>query len=397
MTTAVDFNPLSPEFQQQPYPHYRLARDESPVRFVEALNAWGIFRHEDCSYTFKHPELFSARDFIANAFGEFDPVPEVPSIIAMDPPDHTRLRKLANRAFTPRVIRGMQANIEKVISDLLDEAQEKGEFDLVSDFAAYVPVSVTAEILGVDAVLGRGDFKRWTMDLIKAPSRMALPAAELAQMKTSVEELRAYFADQIAYRRKNPGNDLISALVQAEEENQSLTELEVLSLVTLIQFGGSETPSHLIGTAMWELFQQPQTRARVQADPTLVGEVIDETLRHQSPVHFVFQTATRDIEMRDETIPADSLVFSFIGSANRDERVFEDPDTFDVDRKGKNKHLGFARGAHYCIGDMLGKLMCGSAVRQALDRMPDLHPVADDMEWMPSFWIRGPKELRVAP
>ena len=397
MTTAVDFNPLSPDFQQQPNPLYKQARDETPVRFIESLNAWGIFRYEDCAYTFKHPELFSARDFIASAFGEFDPVPEVPSIIALDPPEHTRLRKLANVAFTPKVIRGMQDRIEKVIGDLLDEAQQKGEFDFVSDFAAYVPVSVTAEILGVDAVLGRGDFKRWTMDLIKAPSRTALPADELAQMKRSVEELRAYFTDQIAYRRKNPGNDLISALVHAEEENQSLTETEILSLVALIQFGGSETPSHLIGTSMWELFQQPGTRARVQADPALFNEVIDETMRHQSPVHFVFQTATQDIEMHGETIPADSLVFSYIGSANRDERTFENPDTFDIDRKGKNKHLGFARGAHYCIGDMLGKLMCGSAVRQALQRMPDLHPVEPDMEWMPSFWIRGPKELRVAP
>ena len=397
MTTAVDFNPLSPDFQQQPYPLYKQARDETPVRFIEALNAWGIFRYEDCAYTFKHPELFSARDFIANAFGEFDPVPEVPSIIALDPPEHTRLRKLANVAFTPKVIRGMQDKIEKVIGDLLDEAQQKGEFDFVSDFAAYVPVSVTAEILGVDAVLGRGDFKRWTMDLIKAPSRTALPEAELASMKRSVEELRAYFTDQIAYRRKNPGNDLISALVQAEEENQSLTETEILSLVALIQFGGSETPSHLIGTSMWELFQQPGTRARVRADPALYSEVIDETMRHQSPVHFVFQTATQDIEMHGETIPADSLVFSFIGSANRDERMFENPDTFDIDRKGKNKHMGFARGAHYCIGDMLGKLMCGSAVRQALQCMPDLQPVEPDMEWMPSFWIRGPKELRVAP
>lgn len=397
MTTALEFNPLAAEFQQDPYRHYKRARDESPILFVEALNAWGIFRYEDCANTFKHPELFSAKDFIINAFGEFDPVPEVPSIIALDPPDHTRLRKLANRAFTPKVIRGMQSNIEAVITGLLDEAQEQGEFDFVADFAAYVPVSVTAEILGVDAALGRGDFKRWTMDLIKAPSRMALPQDELDRMHTSVAELRAYFTDQIAYRRTHPGNDLISALVQAEEGDEKLTELEVLSLVSLIQFGGSETPSHLIGTAMWELFQQPQTRRRVQEDPALVGEVIDETLRHQSPVHFVFQTATQDIAYEHATIPAESLVFAFIGSANRDERVFDDPDIFDIDRAGKSRHLAFARGAHYCIGDMLGKLMCGSAVRQALERMPDLHPVGPEMEWMPSFWIRGPKELRVAP
>jgi cytochrome P450 len=235
------------------------------------------------------------------------------------------------------------------------------------------------------------------MDLIKAPSRSALPEDELARMTRSVEELRAYFTEQIAYRRENPGNDLISALVQAEEEDETLTELEILSLVTLIQFGGSETPSHLIGTSMWELFQQPGARARVQANPALVGEVIEETLRHQSPVHFVFQTATTDIALGDGTIPAGSLVFTFIASANRDERVFANPDTFDIDREAKARHLGFARGAHYCIGDMLGKLMCGSAIRQALEKMPALHPVKPETEWMPSFWIRGPKELPVAP
>jgi cytochrome P450 len=401
MTTALEFNPLAHDFQQDPYPHYRRARDETPVLHIESLNAWGLFRYEDCAYTFKHPELFSARDFIANAFGEFDPVPEVPSIIAMDPPDHTRLRRLANRAFIPSVIRKMQPNIEAVINGLLDEAQEScgssGDFDFVGDFAAYVPVSVTAEVLGVDAVLGRGDFKRWTMDLIKAPSRSVLPPDELESMQRSVAQLRAYFADQIVYRRKHPGNDLISALVAAEEGDEKLTELEILSLVALIQFGGSETPSHLIGTALWELFEQPETMRRVQDDPSRVPDVIEETLRHQSSVHFVFQTSTQDVTFQHGTIPGDSLVFSYIGSANRDERVFDDPDTFDIDRDGKNRHLGFARGAHYCIGDGLGKLMCGVAVRSAIERMPDIHPVGPEMEWMPSFWIRGPKELRVAP
>ena len=399
MTTAIEFNPLLPAFQQEPYTTYAQLRDEQPVTYIEALDAWGLFRFDDVAHTLKHPEIFSARDFIASAWGEFDPVPEVPSIISLDPPEHTRLRKLANKAFLPSVIRAMTPRIKSLIDDLLDEVQERGEgqFDFVSEFAAYVPVSVTASILGVDPVLARGDFKRWTMDLIKAPSRTALPAEELAQMARSVSELREYFTEQIEYRRRSPGDDLVSALVRAEERDQKLTAAEVLSLIVLLQFGGAETPSHLIGTTLWELHTNPDAIATVKADPTRCADAIEETLRHSSPVHFIFQTATQDITLHDVTIPADKMVFAFIGSANRDERAFEDPDRFDIDRHADGKHLSFAKGAHFCIGAPLGRLMCSYAVEAALTRWPDLHHVEDHVEWQPSFWIRGPKQYIVAP
>ncbi|MGH9427401.1 MAG: hypothetical protein ACRD2L_14000, partial [Terriglobia bacterium] len=196
--TAIAFNPLLFEVQQEPYSYYARLRDASPIYYIESLDAWGVFRYDDIVHTLKHPELFSARDFIHNAFGEFDPVPEVPSIISLDPPEHTRLRKLANKAFLPSVIRAMEPNIQKIIDGLLEEIAAKGsEFDFVSEYAAYVPVSVTAEILGVDPILARGDFKRWTMDLLKAPSRSALSAEERANIGKSVQELREYFCEQI--------------------------------------------------------------------------------------------------------------------------------------------------------------------------------------------------------
>jgi cytochrome P450 len=135
----------------------------------------------------------------------------------------------------------------------------------------------------------------------------------------------------------------------------------------------------------------------VRADPSRTDDAVEETLRHLSPVHFVFQTATRDIDIRGTTIPADSMVFSFIGSANRDERAFDDPDRFDIDRKSANRHLSFALGAHYCIGAPLGRSMCSMAVRAALERMPNLHPTEQEVEWLPSFWVRGLKRFMVAP
>jgi cytochrome P450 len=398
LTKAIAFNPLLFEVQQEPYRYYARLRDESPVYYIESLGAWGIFRYDDVVHTLKHPELFSARDFIANAFGEFDPVPEVSSIISLDPPEHTRLRKLANKAFLPSVIRAMEPNIQKIIDGLLDEVAAKGgEFDFVSEYAAYVPVSVTAEILGVDPLLARGDFKRWTIDLLKTPSRSVLPDEELASIRKSRQELREYLRGQIAYRRKHPGHDLISALVRAEEDDRTLTETEVLSLIVILQFGGAETPSHLITSTLYELFENPAALAVVRADPSRAADAVDETLRHMSPAHFIFQTSTQDVEVAGATIPGDSLVFAFIGSANRDERAFDKPDTFDIDRKAANRHLSFAQGAHYCIGAGLGRAMCTMAVRTALERMPGLTPCVQTITWLPSFWVRGLRRYAVSP
>ncbi|HEX4108952.1 MAG TPA: cytochrome P450 [Solirubrobacteraceae bacterium] len=397
MTTAIRFDPLDAHVQQDPYRYYAQLREEAPAYFIESIGAWGLFRFEDCAHTFKHPEIFSARDFIANAFGEFDPVPEVPSIIALDPPEHTRLRKLAGKAFLPSVIKAMEPRIEEIIRNLLEEHADTEQFDFIADYAAYVPVSVMSSILGVDPVTARSDFKRWTADMLKAPSRTALPEAELEQMHRSVAEARAYFTELIDHKRRNPGgNDLVAALVAAEESKEKLTPEEVLSLIALIQFGGAETPSHLIGTTLWELNQNPDAMAVVKADPSRFPDAVEETLRHLSPVHFVFQTAVREVEVQGVTIPAESMVFSFIGSGNRDPRAFADPDRFDIDRDSGNKHLSFARGAHFCIGAPLGRSMCSKAVRLALEQFPNLHPVEDHVDWLPSFWVRGMARYPVA-
>jgi cytochrome P450 family 109 len=389
MSTAIHLDPMTPEFQQDPYPVYTQLREHEPVHFIESVGAWGLFHFEDCAYTFKHPEIFSARDFIANALGPFDPVPEVPSIIALDPPEHTRLRKLANKAFLPSVIRAMKPKIDSVIDDLIDENAEKEQFDFVHDYAAFVPVSVMSMMLGVDPVTARSDFKRWTIDVLKAPNRFVLPEGELDRMRTSISELRAYFTELIAHRRKHPGEDLVSALVRAEEEQMMLTSAEVLSLVFLLQFGGAETPSHLIGTTMWELHQHPEAMTIVRADRARTEDAVEETLRHSSPVHFVFQTAVQDVTLQGIDIPAGSMVFSYISSGNRDERAWDEPELFDIDRHSHNKHLAFARGAHFCIGAPLGRYMCAQAVRAALQKFPTLEPVGDDVEWLASYWVRG--------
>ena len=395
MTTATAFDPLSSEVQQDPYPFYRENRLSAPVQHVESLNAWGIFGYEEVERSFKDPETFSAKDFIDNAFGEFDPVPEVKSLIATDPPEHSRIRRLANAGFRPGAMKEMEPKVDAVVERLLDNLEDKrDDFDLVADFAAYVPVNVTADLLGVEDPKVREDFKRWTMDLLSAPNRFVLPQEELDKITNSVAELRAYFTDQIEYRRSNPGSDLISALVRAEEESQTLTAAEILSLVTLMQFGGSETPSHLVSSTIFELFSNPESLDVIKGDPMRTPAAVQETLRHNSPVQMVFQTATRDVDVAGVTIPENSLVLSYIASANRDETVFENPDDFILDRPNVNQHLGFATGTHHCIGAPLGRMMVSKAVNGLLQRFPDLKPQQSAPEYMPSYWVRGLAEYR---
>ena len=392
---SIDFNPALAAVQRDPYPYYRRLRDEAPVYRIDALNAWGLFRYDDCRETFLHPETFSARDFITQAFGDLDPVPETPSLIAMDPPAHTPLRKLAGQAFTPSVTRSLEPRIRAIVDQLLDEIMARGRaFDFVADFAAYVPVSVTAELMGVDRSQ-RENFKIWTADLLNAANRASLKPAEVDRIRASVTELRAYLETVIAQRRQAPTDDFISLLVKAEADGDTLSAIQVLSIAVLTHFGGSETPSHLISSALLALFENPDAMAAIRADPGLSANLIEETLRYWSPVNLVFQTATREVELHDAVIPAGAYVLSYIASGNRDERRFSEPDRFDIHRDAHG-HLSFAHGPHYCPGAALGKRMGAIAIDAVLARLPGIRRLEADTEWLPSLWVRGARRLPVA-
>lgn len=393
--SELQFDPTRREAQLDPYSWYRRLRDEAPVHYIEALDAWGLFRYDDCRNTFLHPEDYSAKDFIAQAFGDLDPVPETPSLIAMDPPEHTPLRKLASRAFAPSVTRKMEPKIQTIVDGLLDEIEEKGRtFDFVSDFSAYVPVSVTAELIGVDPSQ-RENFKIWTADLLNAANRASLTDVDVKRIRASVAELRRYLEQVIAERRAEPRDDFISALIEAEVDGDVFTAIQVLSTTIITHFGGSETPSHLISSALTALFDNAHVYDAVMADHSLAGSLVDETLRYWSPVNLVFQTATHDIDLHGERIPAGAYVLSYIGSANRDERRFNDPDSFDITRD-PHGHLSFAHGPHYCPGASLGLRMATIAIETVLKRMPDIRRLNNDTDWLPSLWIRGAKTLPVA-
>jgi cytochrome P450 len=341
-----------------------------------------------------HPEQYSAKDFIAQAFGDLDPVPEVPSIIAMDPPEHTPVRKLASQGFRPALIRGLEPEIYRIVDGLLDDLERDGRsFDFVNDFAAYVPVSVTAELLGVDRAQ-RENFKVWTADLLKAANRASLPDSEVETIRASVAQLRSYLEEEIAKRRDAPSDDFLSLLVRAEEEGDTLSPIQVLSIAILTHFGGSETPSHLISSSLIALFENPSLFEQVREEPALIPKLVEETLRFWSPVHLVFQTAAQDIVLHDVKIPEGSYVLSYISSANRDERFFADPDRFDIGRETRG-HLSFSHGPHFCPGAGLGRRLVAIALERVLARMPEIRRLDEKIDWLPTLWIRGAKTLPV--
>lgn len=393
--TTLDFDPTRRDVQDDPYPWYRRLRDESPVHFIESLNAWGLFRYDDCKNTFLHPEDYSARDFIQQAFGDLDPVPETTSIIAMDPPEHTPLRKLTATAFVPAVTRRMEPEIRNIVNGLLDDIEARGRtFDFVHDFAAYIPVSVTAALIGVD-VSQRQNFKVWTADLLNAANRASLAPDEVTRIRASIAELRRYLEGVIEERRAAPADDFISTLLMAEIDGDMLSNIQVLSTTILTHFGGSETPSHLISSALTAMFEHPDVHEAVMSDHALAANLVDEALRYWSPVNLVFQTATRDIELHDKAIPAGAYVLSYISSANRDERRFEEPDRFDLSRDPQG-HLSFAHGPHYCPGASMGRRMGAIAIETVLDRMPGIRRLQEHTDWLPSLWVRGAGTLPVA-
>jgi cytochrome P450 len=393
--SRIDFDPTRRDVQNDPYPWYRQLRDDAPVHFIEPLQAWGLFRYEDCRNTFLHPEDYSARDFIRQAFGDLDPVPETTSIIAMDPPAHTPLRRLTATAFVPAVTRRMEPEIRRIVNALLDDIETRGrEFDFVNDFAAYIPVSVTAALIGVDPAQ-RQNFKLWTADLLNAANRASLPPNEVSRIRASIAELRAYLEGVIEERRAAPADDFISILLNAEIEGDMLSAIQVLSVTILTHFGGSETPSHLISSALSALFEHDHVHRAVLADRALAANLVDETLRFWSPVNLVFQTATRDIDLHGTTIPEGAFVLSYIASANRDERRFADPERFDLQRDPQG-HLSFAHGPHYCPGASLGRGMGAIAIEILLERMPAIRRLQDRIDWLPSLWVRGARSLPVA-
>ena len=386
----MEFNPLAPEVTANPFPYYAELRNKAPVIWLEPFQCWAISRYADVDFALRNPQIFSSSVFTAEALGDLNPVPDVPWILDMNPPDHTRLRKLANKGFTPRLIRALEPRVQAITQGLVEDLRSQPESDLVSSLSGPLPTTVIAELLGVEPER-RDDFKVWSDDVVRATSRPT-DEADRTQIRKSESELRAYFEQTIERRRTEPGEDVITALVRAEEEREVLTSKEILALAVLLLLAGNETTTNLIGNAVLTLLDHPDELAKVRADRSLVPALVEEVLRYESPVQVIFRRTAEDVELEGGKIPAGQNVFLLLGSANRDERKFPEPDHFEIARNPQD-HVAFGYGIHYCLGAPLGRLEGRIALEALLFDCPPFSLATEQIDHIVSLIVRGPQTL----
>ncbi len=394
----------SPVFKANPYPFYARLRDEAPVwrtTLRDRRTAWLVTRYEDVA------RLLKDDTFVKDKLNAMDPeqrakTPWVPgflkplerNMLDLDDPDHLRLRALVSKAFTPRLIERLRGRIEALCEELLDamerESERKGAPDLVAGYALPLPATVIAELLGVPAE-DHARFHRWSNRLVSVSSGrdmlLALPAA-LSFVR--------YLRKLVERRRADPQDDLITALIRAEEAGDKLSEDELLAKAFLLLVAGHETTVNLIASGTLALLEYPEQAEKLRRDPSLVKPAVEELLRYTSPVEMATERYVReDTEIWSTTIPRGGLVLAVLGSANRDERHFEDPDALDLARD-PNRHLAFGRGGvHHCLGAPLARMEGQIALNALLRRFPDarLALAPETLRWRRGLFLRGLERL----
>src|SRR6266851_694912 len=365
MTAITAYSPFARDVQEDPYPFYAWLRQEHPVYYNERFDVWALSCYADVVQAARNHEVFSSAQGVGpdKRYGL--------SMITNDPPIHTRLRRLVNRAFTPHLIARFEARIQAIIDALLDVVLDKGAFDLVADYAIPLPVTVIAEILGVEPER-QEDFKRWSDEVVLFVGGTA-HGSDRERYRHSWQEFKAYFAHIMAARRQQPREDIISLLVQAEAEHDTLTELEILNFCQLLLAGGNETTTNLIANGALAFAAFPGEWWKLRAQPHLAPMAVEEVLRYDSPVQATFRTTQRAVELHGTVIPADSKVALLWASANHDPAEFSAPERFDITRT-PNRHVAFASGIHYCLGASLARLEARLTAETFARRLRHLRP-----------------------
>jgi cytochrome P450 len=368
MSDPFLFNPLDPAVRRDPHALYTRGRREFRAFRHEGLpiSLVSVFRYGDVQAVLRDAELFSnsfdeGREIAPEILALGDPGP--PSMIGTDPPDHTRLRSLVNKAFTPRIVKQLEPRLRKVADELMQTAVEQGEVDLVQALTYPLPVVAIAEIIGVPPA-DREQFKQWSDKAIRTlgVGFFSQPSVEEIKEQFDVrDEMHAYFANLAEERRRNPQDDLLTGLVQAEHEGSKLDQHEMLAMLVLLLVAGNETTTTLIGNSVIELLRHPGELKRLRDDPSLMPTAIDEVLRFASPVQFDPRRVSRATEVAGVELAEKEMVLCWLGSANRDEDVFDRPEVFDITRD-KNPHLAFGYGTHHCLGHNLARLEAGVAL-----------------------------------
>jgi cytochrome P450 len=394
------YNPFHPDYARDPYPFYRRLREHAPVYRHPVLRAWVLSRHADVSAVLKDPRSSVRRlqlemPAALNPFRKLDErfvEGTAASLLMLDPPDHTRIRTLVGKAFTPRRIEALRPRIQQIVDGALDRLDVDGPIDLIRDFAIPVPIQVIAELLGVPTD-DRELFKSWSSRLVALLDPFSSDGT-IADAGTAFQELDVYFTRLFAERRRAPRDDLISALVAASEQGDRLSEIELLSTVFLILGAGHETTTNLIGNATVAMIRHPGERKRLQDDFGLIETAVDEFLRFDSPVQATDRILGTDLEIDGHAMKEGQLALLLLGGANRDPAVFAEPDRLDLSRV-ENPHLSFSQGAHFCLGAQLARAEAQIALRSLLARFPDWRGDGRSIDWRSGLVLRGPRALSI--
>ncbi|WP_018639068.1 cytochrome P450 [Parafrankia elaeagni] len=393
MTDDLYWDPFDKIVDVNPYPVWRRMRDEMPVYRNDKLDFYALSRHKDVDDAHIDPATFSsAHGTVLELMG---PEPfETGQIIFMDPPTHTLLRVLVSRAFTPRRVSALEGHIRQICADLLDPQIGAGGFDFVQDFAAQLPSLVISQLIGVNPE-DREEIRQ-TIDQtfhIEEGKGMINDVSFAAQIK-----MHTYFSEQIDIRRREPRDDMMTGLAQAEittdEGPRSLTTSEAADFTNLLVAAGTETVARLLGWACDLLDSHPDQRADLAADSSLLPNTIEETLRYEAPSPVQGRTTTRDVELHGTTIPAGSRVLLLTASAGRDERAYPDADTYDI-RRNFDSHVSFGRGPHFCLGAALARMEGRIALEEALRRFPNWEVDRDRAVRLHTSTVRGYEKLPV--
>ena len=393
--SGIAFNPMDPVFVADPYPMYHRLRAEDPVHH-SPLGFWILTRYDDVVAALRDPRLAkeAIAGFLAARFGAPVPVMGL-SMLDRDPPDHTRLRSLVSKAFTPRVVEGLRPRIQQIVDGLIDRARDAGAMDLIDEFAYPIPVNVICEMLGVP-VEDHERFRGWSLDIARGLDSILLPPDSEVPKRSvaSRHALADYFRELIARRRASPRADLLSGLIAAEEAGDKLSENELLATCILLLIAGHETTVNLIGNGTLALLRHPDQLRRLRDNPALIGSAVEELLRFDGPVQRTARIPSEDVVIDGQKIAKGEMVMPFIGAADRDPTQFPEPDRLDIGRTD-NRHIAFGWGIHFCLGAPLARVEGQIAINTLVQRLPKLALATDAPQFRESLTLRGLKSLPV--
>ncbi|MBW4632296.1 MAG: cytochrome P450 [Iphinoe sp. HA4291-MV1] len=403
-TKGVNFNLFDPNFNANPYPTYHRLRSEDPVHRYFVGGDWIVTRYADvkavlksgCVRTDDRPKSIQERNkYLQDKEKNLNTLAFTTSrfLFYMNPPDHTRLRGLVGKGFSSVVVERMRPHIQEIVDELLDKVRHKGSMDIVADLASPLSVNVISRLLGIPKE-AQQQLHQWTNVL----SRILDPLVSLEEYKAmnkATEEIQEYLRTLIAEREKDPQADLISNLIAAKEQNDRLSQKELLAICTLLFGAGEETTGNTIGNGMLALLQHPNQIEQLKREPTKIQSAVEEIIRYDSAIQMLTRIATDNLEIGNRTIKAGEKIVLCLGAANRDPKQFPEPDELNINRE-QNQHVAFADSIHYCLGAALARVEAQIAINTLIQQFPDLKLASNKLEWKKSIVIRGLKALPVS-